>query len=331
MYTAPWDYISAYHSQQKAVFQQLKDSDIDVAALKRSVHGLQSGFVVTCQINVHQWPTRWVQLIIDPLRHQAEALGILWEELMPQEADYNSMIPGNHDDDIEMEDCDDDDVDGDTRPHRQGFTIGGESILGYIRDIRGDQFIDKMFVQVDHKNPIKIASVSDVGALAAKEYHDLPEDKKNNIRLSAHKYVTMVKLHFVEIVGIAWLPLSPGTSKRPATYIWVKTSTFSGHAVILTRSDLGKAIGAGNAERHIESWFKGKGIKPQWRLPSDRLLMDRPLEQSNSQGSRQRTQPTTSTEGDETGDITAKLKSLSFEDITNFQRVLNLLAGSNRE
>ncbi|KAI0429641.1 hypothetical protein F5Y09DRAFT_342419 [Xylaria sp. FL1042] len=213
VHTAPWHYISAYHGQQKAVFQQLKDSDINVAALKRSVHGLQSGFAVTCQMNVHQWPTHWVQFLVDPLRHQAEALGVLWEELAPQEADNNSTMLRNNDDDIEMEDCDDDNVEDNTiKPHRQGFTISGESILGYTRDARGDQIIDKMFVQIDHKNPIKIASISDVGALATKEYHDLPDDKKNDIRFNAYKYIPMVKLHFAEIVGIAWVPLSPGTT-----------------------------------------------------------------------------------------------------------------------
>ena len=279
-----------YH--QRSIVMRLETNMLDTAGAMRSALGLQRHFMNTCQRGLYSWPTKWVGLLMDPLYRRIEMQNIPTGQQLFPKADssayqYGRSVgmesgvpagtpPVSNDDDIEMEDVyditDEDIRDASQNPGRvlrPGFTICGQPILGYFPITRrvagGATAIMRftIFVKINSINPMKIASNAEVGDPFA--YHELPDDKRNDIRESAAKYAGMSPSEFVDILGIAYLS-STSTTRLPATYIWVDTRTSFGKPTIVTKTTLRKWLGERAADARIDSWLADKGITPEWKV-----------------------------------------------------------------
>ncbi|KAI1345771.1 hypothetical protein F5Y01DRAFT_322781 [Xylaria sp. FL0043] len=296
MYQVPRRWLLFFQYAQRRIIMSFETELFTTERAQTEIVWLREYFARTCQRGLYRWPMTWARLLMDPLHQKLELLGMSRQSPI--------LRATSNDDDIEMEDIDEEIEEGaegnhrqhTSRPLRPGFTSTGDPILGYIplqrRVMAGELLVlgFKFFIKVDGINPFKMASGSEVGDAAAFAYHQLPEDKKNNIQENAAKYATMAPAEFVQILGVTWVPGTASTSPRrlPTTYIWVETRTYSGKPNIMTRTTLRQWLGARSADQRVDSWFVTNGITPEWTVsdPANdprhlRLTYPRPERSSN--------------------------------------------------
>ncbi|KAI8955289.1 hypothetical protein F4801DRAFT_381293 [Xylaria longipes] len=342
MYQVPRQKLLLFQYAQRRILMSFETKIYDFARVQKETSWLLEHFTKTRQRGLYSWPAAWTQLLMEPLHRKLEILGMFREQqMLPDMENATALL----DDDVEMEDVEEEEsprypnTGRPIQPLRPGFTITGDPILGYSpvqrwsKAIEGERvLVDfKFFVKVDGVNPIKIASGDKVGSTAALAYHHLPEQKKNNVKENAAKYATMEPTNFVEIIGVAWVPGSAGTTSRrlPATYVWVKTLTSSNKPNIMTRTTLRQWLGTRLADQHLSSWFATRGITPEWTVSdpannSRHLRLTYPLpRQSSNYNLRSRIQ---------TGGLTPSGEDGQMEELgRRFDQLVDLLVRGQEE
>ena len=244
------------------------------------MQGLQDYVTKMCARRLYSWPGCWVQLVMDPLHREVNELGVPREVETVQVADNRTPLPSpSYNEDVEMEDIDEEEelegVGATGTIIRPGYTSSGMPILGYLPIQYGARRAEeravihfKVFFKVDDDNPMRMGTGIEVGEEATSAYHQLPEDRKNNVKDRAPTFASMDSSAFDRILGIAWVPAGAHSTKLPPTYIWVKGAhaTLNTLPIIVSRSTLRDWPGRKRADSYIETWFNSKGIVPQWKV-----------------------------------------------------------------
>ncbi|KAI1276825.1 hypothetical protein F5Y07DRAFT_398980 [Xylaria sp. FL0933] len=113
MHEVPREKLLSLQYLQRSVLVGYKTQIYDVARVHKEILSLQGYLTKTCKRGLYTWPIAWVQLIIGPLQRDLEQLGVSRKQRMPLGTDNSTTLPViNYDEDINMEDIDDDEVEG---------------------------------------------------------------------------------------------------------------------------------------------------------------------------------------------------------------------------
>ncbi|KPM41092.1 hypothetical protein AK830_g5499 [Neonectria ditissima] len=155
------------------------------------------------------------------------------------------------------------------QPLKPGYTLLGDKILGYrvlsgrsktTGDIIPRSF--KFFIETPSSSLFKVVSGTEIGDLAAQEYHNLPEEEKNDVGQYLDETWKRNPRDFSAITRIGWVePLHPPMDRYPETWVEVAAKGDAGY-LILHRTALRKWLT--QADKQIDSFCSENNIIPPW-------------------------------------------------------------------
>lgn len=286
LYQVDKDVLILLRNDQEKVLKNAQSEDPNAEGLKKEIKQLQSSFLKTCELRIHQWPVSWPPLLVDPLLGKLRELGISVTIEAVGGGEGGGGGGENRGGGVERGKGGGgggDNPGGVDRggggsggranqpviqPLKPGYTAIGQRILGYAPQIRYFRFQKqeviqsfKFFVQVNEDNPLRMGTDADLGHPATMAYHNLPEDQKNDVRNSDKRYTRDTPPDkFQGIRGVAY------DRSRRATYVWVRMAdeTEADKAHIMTRTALRNWLTPRFADKCIEDFFIQKDDIPPW-------------------------------------------------------------------
>ncbi|KAH7031023.1 uncharacterized protein B0I36DRAFT_409265 [Microdochium trichocladiopsis] len=193
---------------------------------------------------IHQWPTTWASLILDPLTTRLSELDKNLGQLVHQNACQELSAPTP----LKLE-----------LVHEPGLTVKGYIILGYRPTLHWKQpSSSRFFVKVPKTGKMLMQSESEVGDRAALLYHQM--ENKNDITVHARREKGTMALEEIRDVCFGE---SNDKEKCPPTWIWLKEKD-SEDNIILTYSDLCKQAGKNLTDQILDDFFVQNKIVPPW-------------------------------------------------------------------
>lgn len=240
------------------------------------VKSLEQSFKKASERSLHQWPSNWVQYIIEPLRSKLKEMGVSDDENMSDAEDTAGTEDTDDSDDdsgVGRTDEDEDLPDADLveQPLRPGYTRYGEEIIAYKplerfnRESQSSFNIGfDFFIKVKGRNPLAMRSEAEVGHEAAAAYDKLSDNVKNDVRNSEQRYGKLPKGSYGRILGVV-SPEIPATGFG-ITYVWVEKAYEPNpkQAHVMTRSALRRWLGPKKADKAIDDFFAQINKTPAW-------------------------------------------------------------------
>ncbi|KAK8028119.1 YDJ1-mitochondrial and ER import protein [Apiospora marii] len=309
MFTVPLEKIQTCRYQARSILEYYKSGVTDAAIVQKRLQALQDYFVKTQRRGLYQWPEKWTELLMKPLRKQLDILALPKEHAQTNPTAGNtSARQTDSQGDTAMPDAKNTrktdgkrdtatpDAKNTRKTDSEGDTTMPDATNAPPRELRKLAYSSpppredgirplynpfKLFVEVDGPNPLLAKRATEI---EAEDEADCIKSTLPNIKEEENDYCgKRSRKVFKRIKGVSWFA-ETGTEKRTCfTWVWVELHG-SNDVHIMTRSTFRRWLTERIADKKIDMFLDENDIIPPWsprarkdQFPSVSLALVHPL------------------------------------------------------
>lgn len=301
LYIVDVDILGILRQKQTEILEAAQQGSSRPEELQSRFKQLHDEFLKTCQLPIHQWPIKWVDLVMKVLQERLKSLGadVELDQTINRPKSGDDVDDGSTkgdkgdpmDEDKDHQADEEDDAYPDLKPNQSppqsGYTGSGHRILGCSPQEKHYKLAGQtvliscnFFIEVQRANPLYLAGMEEIG-IAASQYLASPD--KNDVRYSQTRYNarTLRPGQFKGIKGVVY--------HNGSTWVWIDMESPSDAQKphIMTRTALRDWLGKNRADKLIEEFYEGIGQVPDWAknealIPRKRYMLRYPLPSRSS-------------------------------------------------